>query len=214
MRQPEDCNPYSFFSPTRQFRRGEWLFQESDRAVQVYLLEEGLVKVSEYTEADLPVTKDILTTGALIGEGALFSTVRYPESARCQTACKLRVLPAMQLKYLMLQHPELSQWVLEQVGRRLQRAERRRYDLLHRTSRRRILLFLGDWVRERGQRVGLELVVRQAYAHGDIAGITGTCRQTVNTVLNDLRREGLVHFTRRYLIVREPEAFFTRVNNE
>ncbi|NRA51520.1 MAG: winged helix-turn-helix domain-containing protein, partial [Phaeodactylibacter sp.] len=37
----------------------------------------------------------------------------------------------------------------------------------------------------------------------DIANITGTSRQTVTSVMNDLRKSNLIYFNRRTILIRD-----------
>ncbi len=63
-----------------------------------------------------------------------------------------------------------------------------------------------EMVEKKGQRVGYEWVVRKFITHQEIANLTATSRQTVTTVLNDLRNKNLLTFNRRRLLVRDMDA--------
>ena len=56
---------------------------------------------------------------------------------------------------------------------------------------------------KRGQRVGYEWVVRKFITHQEIANLTATSRQTVTTVLNELRSKNLLTFNRKRLLIRD-----------
>jgi len=58
-------------------------------------------------------------------------------------------------------------------------------------------------VKKNGQRVGYEWVVRKFITHQEIANLTATSRQTVTTVLNELRADNLLTFNRKRLLVRD-----------
>ena len=49
-----------------------------------------------------------------------------------------------------------------------------------------------ELMQKRGERVGFETVVRKFLTHQEIANITATSRQTVTTVLNDLRSRDII----------------------
>jgi len=91
------------------------------------------------------------------------------------------------------------------AGRQLE-MERRLESLVFRDSRSRIVEFLVELTRNKGQRVGYEWVVRQFITHQEIANLTATSRQTVTTTLNDLRAKKLLTFNRSRLLVRDLEA--------
>ncbi len=81
--------------------------------------------------------------------------------------------------------------------------ERRLEALVFRNSRNRILEFLVETTACRGQRMGYEWVIRGPLTHRDIASLTATSRQTVTTLLNDLRAMKLLHFDRKRLLIRD-----------
>ena len=65
----------------------------------------------------------------------------------------------------------------------------------------------------RGERVGYETVVRKFLTHQEIANLTATSRQTVTTVLNDLRNKGLIKFDRRRLLIRDKDKLSLELNS-
>jgi CRP-like cAMP-binding protein len=56
---------------------------------------------------------------------------------------------------------------------------------------------------KKGQRVGYEMLVRKFMTHQEIANLTATSRQTVTTVLNELRNKNILTFNRRRLLIRD-----------
>ena len=83
--------------------------------------------------------------------------------------------------------------------------EQRLESLVFKDSRSRIVEYLVDLVKKSGQRVGYEWVVRKFITHQEIANLTATSRQTVTTVLNELRANNLLTFNRKRLLVRDLE---------
>jgi CRP-like cAMP-binding protein len=61
-------------------------------------------------------------------------------------------------------------------------------------------------VEDKGQKIVYEWLVRPFMTHHDIAGITGTSRQTVTTTLNEFRNNNLLIFDRNRLLVRNLET--------
>jgi CRP-like cAMP-binding protein len=87
-------------------------------------------------------------------------------------------------------------------GRQLE-MERRLESLIFRDSRSRIVEFLVNLARTKGQRVGYEWLIRKPVTHQEIANLTATSRQTVTTTLNDLRFKKLLTFNRSRLLIRD-----------
>ena len=85
------------------------------------------------------------------------------------------------------------------------KAEERLESLIFKDARARIIDFLKDSANKRGRRVGYEMLLKHCLTQQDIANITGTSRQTVTSVLNDLRKENLIYFNRRTILIRDME---------
>ena len=89
------------------------------------------------------------------------------------------------------------------IGSRALEMEKRLESLVFKDSRSRILEFLIDLNEKRGQRVGYEWVVRKFITHQEIANLTATSRQTVTTVLNELKAKEILTFDRKRLLIRD-----------
>jgi len=63
--------------------------------------------------------------------------------------------------------------------------------------------FIREMAEERGQKVGFETMVKNRLTHQDMANLTGTSRQTVTTILNELRDKNLINFDRRKILIRD-----------
>lgn len=58
-------------------------------------------------------------------------------------------------------------------------------------------------IEKKGQRIGYEWVVRNFITHQEIANLTATSRQSVTTLLNELRNDGILTFDRKRLLIRD-----------
>ncbi|MCB0681945.1 MAG: Crp/Fnr family transcriptional regulator, partial [Saprospiraceae bacterium] len=104
---------------------------------------------------------------------------------------------------LMQDHSTLSLFLMKMMGSRMLEMENRLEALVFKDSRTRIIEFIRDLAQKKGQRVGYETLVRKFLTHQEIANLTATSRQTVTTVLNDLRNKNILTFNRRRLLVRD-----------
>ncbi|MFT5763438.1 MAG: CRP/FNR family cyclic AMP-dependent transcriptional regulator, partial [Saprospiraceae bacterium] len=75
--------------------------------------------------------------------------------------------------------------------------------LIFKDARTRIIEFLKDSAEKRGRRVGYEMLLKHSLTQQDIANLTGTSRQTVTSVLNELRKSDLIYFNRRSILIRD-----------
>ena len=72
--------------------------------------------------------------------------------------------------------------------------------------RTRMLEFLKDFALERGEGGGPEYRIDHFLTHKDMADLIGTTRQTVTTLMNELRNEGKIDFSRRSIFIPDINA--------
>ena len=112
-------------------------------------------------------------------------------------------LKAEDFKRLMRSNHQLSVNVLNMIGDRLRRVEDRLEALIFKDARTRIIDFIKDSANKRGRQVGFETLIKHSLTQQDIANLTGTSRQTVTSVLNELKKLNLIYFTRKSILVRD-----------
>jgi CRP-like cAMP-binding protein len=83
------------------------------------------------------------------------------------------------------------------------RVEDRLSSLVLKDARERIIEFLVDTAGREGRKVGYETLVKHQLTQQEIANLTGTSRQTVTSVLNDLRKSNLIYFNRNSILIRD-----------
>ncbi|MEZ4886095.1 MAG: Crp/Fnr family transcriptional regulator [Chitinophagales bacterium] len=187
------------------YKKGEFIYFPDDKTTKVYFVEVGRVKIGSYSVDGKEVIKAILHTGEVFGELGLVGQRTYNEFSQAMEKTQLCVMGIDEMRGLMRQNKDFSLQVTQIIGNKLVRTQRRLESLIFKDARSRIIEFLRDLAVQKGQRVGYEMVVRQFFTHQEIANLTGTSRQTVTTILNELRADNMIYFDRRKLLVRDLE---------
>jgi len=99
-----------------------------------------------------------------------------------------------------------AQSVLHFLGERLRYTESQLEKVVLKDSKSRIVEFLHQMGTEQGKLIGLETLVKHNMTHQDIADLTGTSRQMVTAVLNQLKRANVLYFNRKKILFRNLEA--------
>ncbi|NNE29764.1 MAG: Crp/Fnr family transcriptional regulator [Saprospiraceae bacterium] len=189
----------------RSYKKGENIFVPKDEADKIYFVMEGRVKILTNNEEGKEVTKMIINQGEIFGELALVESSQRRDYAVAMEPTTLCIMTIEELKSVMKTHSAMGLFFMKILGQRVVDMEKRLESLVFRDSRTRIVEFLLDLAKRKGQRVGYETVVRKFMTHQDIANLTATSRQTVTTVLNDLRGRNLITFDRKRLLIRDME---------
>lgn len=187
------------------FKKGEYIYLPDEQADRLYFLTEGRVKIGSYADSGKEITKAILNKGEVFGELSLIGEEKRRDFAYAMEDTSLCILTVVDMKALMRDHNALNLFLMKIMGSRMLEMEQRLEALVFKDSRTRIIEFLHSLATTKGQRVGYEQVVRKFMTHQEIANLTATSRQTVTTVLNDLRNKNILTFDRRRLLVRDME---------
>jgi CRP-like cAMP-binding protein len=186
------------------FKRDDFIYFEDESSDHLYLVAEGRVKIGTYTEAGKEITKAILAAGEIFGELALVGQEKRTDFAQAMddntSICPMSI---DDLKELMSHNKALNLKIYKLIGLRIKKLERQIESLVFKDSRTRIIEFLRDWAKEKGKKVGYETMMKNYLTHKDIASLTGTSRQTVTTVLNELKEKNIINFDRRRILIRD-----------
>ncbi len=189
--------------PHKVFKKGDYIFLPEEHADKVFFITDGRVKIGTYGESGKEITKAILTPGEIFGELSLIGARKRRDFAYAMERTEVCILAVGDMKSLMRDHSGLSVFLMKIMGSRMLEMEQRLESLVFKDSRTRIVEFLGNLASRKGQRVGYEMVVRRFMTHQEIANLTATSRQTVTTVLNELRNKNILTFNRRRLLIRD-----------
>lgn len=185
------------------YKRDEFIYMPDESATHIYMVVNGRVKIGHYLENGEEVVTSILTTGEIFGELAVAGEEKRKDFAQAVEDVTICPLTTAELKELMYENKELSFKILKLIGLRLMKLERKLELLVFKDARTRIIEFLRDAASWKGVKVGAETMIQTRLTHQDIASLTGTSRQTVTTILNELKEKNLINFNRKQILIRD-----------
>lgn len=181
-----------------------YIYRQGEMAKHLYFLVQGSVKIGSFNSEGKEMIKHILHPEMLFGEISAFSTEKHRNFAMSfQEDVVLCRVSADRFQILLGNSPELCLRMLSMIGRRLRNAERRLEALVFKDARQRIIDFLKENAQRRGKQIGYETLIQHNLTQQDIANFTCTSRQTVTSVLNDLKKANLIYFNRRSFLIRD-----------
>lgn len=187
----------------KTYKKGEYIYVPNDHSDKIYFVNEGRVKIGTIGEGNREITKVLLGRGEVFGELALIGQEKRRDFAQAMEETNVCVLSIDEMKAQLKDHSALNLFIMKIMGSKTLEMERRLESLVFKDSRSRIIEFLLDLNEKKGQRVGYEWVVRKFLTHQEIANFTATSRQTVTTVLNELKNKNLIAFNRKRLLLRD-----------
>ena len=184
------------------------VYAEGEAADYFYILSEGSIKIGSHHEDGREVIKQVLHPRMVFGEFALISQHEVHRNfamalSSSTTYYRIRVDIFRQF---MDKNPRLAMSVVALIGLKLRQTENQLESLIFKDARSRIIDFIIQNAQQSGRQVGLETLLKHSLTQQDIANFTGTSRQTVTAVLNDLRKTNKIYFTRSSILIRDIAA--------
>jgi len=186
-----------------KYKKGTNIYIPEENADRIFIIASGRIKIGVYNNNGKEIIKTILDKGEVFGELAMIGQEKRTEFAYAMEDTVTCVCTMDEMRALMKSNNSLQGYMMSVIGKRVLSVEKRLESLVFKDSRTRIVEYLIDLVNTRGQRVGYELLVRKFNTHQEIANLTATSRQTVTTLLNDLRNKNILTFDRKRLLVRD-----------
>jgi len=187
------------------YKKGSYIYFPDELADKIYFIREGSIKIGSLGNGGKELTKTILSKGEVFGELALVGIPKRKDFAYVVEDTQLCIISIAQMKSLMREYNGLQVFIMKMMGDRILDMEQRLESLVFKDSRTRIIEYLLNQAKKKGQRVGYETLIKKMLTHQEISNFTATSRQTVTTVLNELRDKNILTFNRKRLLIRDLE---------
>lgn len=203
---PHKFKEYASCHQFLDLKKNDYIYFSKDKASRVFLIQSGKVKIGYYTEKGDEVVKAILRKGQVFGEKALLGQDVRNEFAKVidstTTICPIEVST---LHSLMRDNQNFALNIYKFINYRIKKLERRLEILMFKDCRTKVLEFVVDLSTEFGQvnKNNEQLEIVHPYTQKDIASLLGVSRPSLNIVLNELKEEGIIDFTRTKIILKK-----------
>jgi CRP-like cAMP-binding protein len=178
----------------RAFDPGERLVRQGEDADELFLVESARAAVRLGTPSGESVTLSVLGPGDVFGEtGALHTRQERTATVQALDEVATFVMPWADIDILRRSHPEVNDFLLALLARRIERLSRLVVEAHHLPAARRVARRLYELGRHYPD---TESAPRLPLTQDEVAQIAGTTRPTANQVLKRLEAEGAVELAR------------------
>lgn len=182
---------------TQELKAGEVLFEQDDFDDKLYVLDEGLLEVSVYSSNGRKLALNLLRSGSVFGEIAMFDPGTRTAGITAIEDCKLRYLRQSAVIKEIENAPHLAAELLSFAGKRMRWLSEQVEHQVFLSPAARLaakVLYLSE---------GTGLV---ALSQAQLADYVGVSREVVSKTLTEWRRDGYVELSRGKLKVLTPDA--------
>ncbi|MGX1928981.1 Crp/Fnr family transcriptional regulator [Flagellimonas sp. 2504JD4-2] len=192
----------------RHFKKGQdFLIKGRKRfASNIYFIKNGAVKVTCYLKNGAEVIKNLYNEGEILGILNLFENDGREDYITALDDTYVCILDVRIFKGLMDNNKSLNDYVFKLINKRVKKIESNFSFLVNKNATERIENFLFGYMQDFGEERDGFIYSKNMLSNKDIALITFTSRQTVNKVMNNLKRESIICFNRGELWMPKPGA--------
>ena len=199
----EKLERISRVSVARSFPSGVRVFHEGDNSDACYLVRTGDLRVTREHPDGRAIALATLGPGDIFGELAMLDGEARSASVETLTDAELLALPAVDMRRLLKDHPEISVKLIAALTRRLRETNERVARQSFQTVPSRVAGVLTQLIAEDSAAEGRHgITIRMTQA--DLAQLAGTSRESVSRFLATLERAGVVQVGRGRVTVVEP----------
>jgi CRP-like cAMP-binding protein len=183
-------------SRIRELDAGETLFRQGDRALAIFEIERGRLRLIRNTVASHPVVLHTARPGELFAEAALFASA-YHCDAVAAAASRVRVYPKRDLLAAFRRDPALSERFMAVLARQIHTLRARLEERNIRSARERVLHHLALAAGPDGRTMPLEGTLM------DLAAEIGLTHEALYRTLAELEKEGAIRRSRSGIALRK-----------
>ncbi len=187
-------------------KKNEILYFPEDASDTIFLLKQGKVKISKFSENGQEIILALLGPGEVFGELALVAQSKEERKELAQVTddaviCKVELSRFLEL---MSQNKDLNFEITKLIGLRIKKIQTKLENLIFKTAEERIIWFIKDSADQFGRPItgfpeqrNIELKL----THEEIGKLTATSRQMVSTVFSQLEKNGIIKYDRKRIYV-------------
>lgn len=189
----------------RRYEKGQILYMPGDPADTIFLLRAGRVQQYHLSYEGRKLVISILKPGDIFGATAVANGHGRHVFAEALDDCVVHVLGRDRVREVMLREPSATLLVIDELVRRLTRAEAKLEELIFEP----VPVRLARWLIETA-----ENGIVAGYTHQDISEILGTYRETATVALNGLKNRGYIDIERRRIKILDLAGLNRFVNGD
>jgi len=197
-----------------KYRKHETIFFPESPYRFIYMLNKGKVKVYRISRRGKETIIRILQPYDTFGEYAVLGDYQSRESVEAMEECELLLISRNDFMQVIQTDSDLLMKFNRMLLERNYDLETYVADLSFRDVNVRMIKKLVELARKFGKPSRDGLVIDIKITQYELGNLIGATRETTSTVLNDFKRDGLINFSGRKIIISDLDALLERVSDD
>lgn len=184
---PEDGERLFAFARMERVRKGTILFRKGDEPHSLLMVLSGIVRISAPSADGREITLNLIRTGEILGEIALFDGHPRTADASAMTDCELLTIDRRDFIPFVQERPSVALKLIELLCARLRRTSEQVEDVAFRYIDGRLARILMRLYRDAA---GEQEVVK--ITQRELGNLVGMSRESINKQLRAWQRAGVI----------------------
>ena len=190
----------------RFYKKRTVVFTEGSDKEAVYFIQDGMVKAYKTDENGNEHIVSFLNKGDMFPHTGLFNPNPYPATAEVIVDTKLLAIPIHSFEKLLNRIPEISIKVMRGLSAKIEELQQKLQELTGNDVQNRALSFLLKLAEKQGRVKNGAVHIPMPMTNQEFASAIGTTRETVNRLINQLRKDAILETDRYGYIIKDFEA--------
>ena len=174
-------------------KKGESLFLEGDKVSKLFIISEGMIKISKTTVTGKEQIINILTVGDFLGESNILGdTHEINVSATAVKNTELCTISREYLKEILYSNPEIALKLLSELNKRLSEVENLSKNLSNNNPESRICYMLIEFSEKYGKIINDSIEIELPLNREGMANYCGLARETLSRKLSYLENKNII----------------------
>jgi CRP/FNR family transcriptional regulator, cyclic AMP receptor protein len=194
------------YARIERYPAGREIFAKGSPGQCLMAVLRGRVKISSLSDDGKEVVFTIVNAGDIFGEMAVLDGDERSADATAMSDCELLVLSRRDLLPVLESRADLCMILLKVLCRRLRQTSEQVEDVMFRHLESRVAKALLQLVESVGLRALHSPSVELHVSQRELGSMAGGSRESVNKILQNWHRRGLIDLSKGSIIIRDVEA--------
>lgn len=188
-------------------KKGMHLFREGEIAQKFFLVKKGRIKLYKLNNLGKMFTLRMAVKDTILGEIPLFQDGerKYVFDALALEDTSVYAVDYAVLEEYLNNHPSLAVEILKQIMVLLRKQDSKIRDLLFYGKKGALYSILIRMSNSYGRRTPEGLEITKTFTNQEMATFTGMTRENLNRMLSELKREGVISFNEKNIVIKDIE---------
>ncbi|WP_226037667.1 Crp/Fnr family transcriptional regulator [Aquibacillus saliphilus] len=201
---------------TITIEKNSFLFQQGEEASELYVILSGRIQIGKISPDGRELTLRICSKGDIIGELSLYTDdeIKYLLNAKVLEDSEVAVIKKAQLEKRLLEDSKLAVEFMKVMGENFRRDQTKFRDLVLHGKKGALYSTLIRLTNSYGLKKDDGILIDMVLTNQELANFCGTSRESVNRLLNDLKRNNILSMEKSKIFIHDLQHLKNEINCE